>query len=554
METLLILLGGTPARYAFLALVAGAFLVWAAWDVHRVRRSVFLFALGIALLACRWPLAAHNVELGVDDSQAIAAAMRLSEDPIPWKYADINTVGPLNVLPLVVASWLGFPINFLMSHFFALAMIWMALAGAYLVLAERGDERVARFGVLPPAAFFALTIFFDFSYSTSEHVSLALIGVGSALLWQGAWRGSAWRVFAGALALGATPWAKLQSVPLALWFCAAGVAVIVWRWRGERRQLRPLLAAWLGGGVAVSAGFGLMLAIWGLVNQWWVAYIRQAVDYADRGRFTYAQFWTEALAFGGAESGLRAFAGSMLVSGLMLVGATLFVARRRLVMLAVAAGALALASYVIAAPGRQFYHYFLFGVIPLAMLVAALLDAALERAEACRPRWFPNAVLAGFLLLTLVPQIRARIGHDAKAIPYQRGNVELHRSDAARYLAAAARPGDTMSVWGWVPRLHVESGLPPATRDGTTERQIIDHSLRQFYRQRYLFDLRRSRPRFFVEAISPGFFAFTNRATMGVQTWPELQAYLDDNYALAAEIDGFRIFQARETASDQPAE
>ncbi len=554
MENLLILLGGGPARYAFFAVLAGAFLLWTAWDVRRARRSLFLLALGLAILACRWPLAARNVELGVDDSQAIAAAMRLSEDPIPWKYADLTTVGPLNAMPLVVASWLGFPINFLMSHFNALLMVWLAVAGAYLVLAERGDERVARCGVLPAAAFFALTIFFDFAYSSSEHVPLALLGLGSALLWQGAWRGVAWRVLTGTLLLGATPWAKLQSVPLALWFCVAGAAVIAWRWRDERPRLVRLLGAWLAGGVAVSACFGVMLLLWGLVNQWYVAYIRQAVDYADRGRFTYTQFWSDVLAFGGAEAGLGSFAGPLLVIGLMLAGAALFIARRRLPILALALGAAAVASYIIAAPGRQFYHYLLFGIIPLAMLVTALLDATLERAGACRPPWFRNAVLGGFLALTLVPQIVARTRHDSKAIPYQRGNVALHRSDAARYLNEAARPGDTMAVWGWVPRLHVESGLPPATRDGTTERQIIDHSLRQFYRQRYLFDLRRTRPRFFVEAISPGFFAFTNRATLGIQTWPELQAYVDTHYELAAEIDGFRIFRAREVPPDRGTE
>ena len=283
MESLLLILGGTPTRYAVVAALAGLGRLAAERSPRRVGPLGYILAIGLFLFACRWPLAALNVELGVDDSQALAGAMRLSTHPIPWKYVDLNTVGPVNMLPVVAMSWIGLPVEFSTSHFSAVFMLWIALAGAYLLLRERADERVARCGVLPAVVFFALTTFFDFAYATSEHVPMALIGAGSALLWQGAWRGETWRVLAGTAALGATPWAKLQTVPLALWFCLAGGIVIAWQWRRERPRLWRLLGAWLGGGVLVSVLFGAMILIWGLGRQWYLAYIQQAFNYAAMG-------------------------------------------------------------------------------------------------------------------------------------------------------------------------------------------------------------------------------------------------------------------------------
>ncbi|MBE2214334.1 MAG: hypothetical protein IAE82_10725 [Opitutaceae bacterium] len=550
MESLLLALGGTSTRYTVVAVLAGLALLGAAWSPRRVKPLGYLAALGLFLLACRWPLAALNVELGVDDSQALAGAMRLSTHPIPWKYVDLNTVGPLNMLPVVLMSWIGIPIQFSTSHFAAVLMLWIALGGAYLMLREEADERVARCGVLPAVVFFALTTFFDFAYSTSEHVPMALIGAGSALLWQGAHRGVGWRVLLGMAALGATPWAKLQTVPLALWFCLAGGVVIVWRWRTERSRLWRLLGAWLGGGVLVSVLFGAMILIWGLGRQWYLAYIQQAFNYKAMGGLTFSGFWRAVPEFTKDISEVHTYTVPLLVIGLMLVGAAVFVVPRRWVTLGVLLVAAFVAAYVVAAPGRLFFHYLLLGVIPLCMVVAALLDAVLDRVASARSCWYVHGVLAVLLAATLVPQVRSRMSRDHPGVPYQRGHIALHVSDPARVLADAARPGDTMTIWGWASRLHVESGLPQATRDGTTERQIVGNPLLDFYRTRYLFDLRRHQPRFFVEAVGPEFFAYQDRARDGFETWPELREYVAAHYELMREVGSCRIFVRKSGAAE----
>ncbi len=85
-------------------------------------------------------------------------------------------------------------------------------------------------------------------------------------------------------------------------------------------------------------------------------------------------------------------------------------------------------------------------------------------------------------------------------------------------------------MWGWEPSLHVETGLPHATRDAHTAFQISETPLQAFYRQRYLRDLERGSPAWFVDATGPGAFVFDNRSYFGHETLPELAEYVARHY------------------------
>ena len=116
-------------------------------------------------------------------------------------------------------------------------------------------------------------------------------------------------------------------------------------------------------------------------------------------------------------------------------------------------------------------------------------------------------IAAAWLVLTLLPQ--AAFVASSRTIPYDflEGTNHLIRNAAARRIAAEAKPGDTLCVWGWEPRLYVMTGLPQATREAHTERLILDSAVRDFYRERFLADFRRAPPAFFVDGIVPDNFA-----------------------------------------------
>ena len=122
------------------------------------------------------------------------------------------------------------------------------------------------------------------------------------------------------------------------------------------------------------------------------------------------------------------------------------------------------------------------------------------------------------------------------------------------FIAAHSQPGDCMSVWGWAPYYYVEAGVPNATRDVTTVGAMpstgfiadLGNTLRAYYRQRYLRDLRRARPTFFVDAVSSAEFV-QDRQTLGHEIWPELARFVADNYVKVFEYevspgDGTRVY------------
>jgi hypothetical protein len=116
------------------------------------------------------------------------------------------------------------------------------------------------------------------------------------------------------------------------------------------------------------------------------------------------------------------------------------------------------------------------------------------------------------------------------------------RSSAANLLHALTGPGDTVGVWGWACLLHVESGLPQATRDGTTLWSIQPNPQQAYHRINYLADLRRSAPAVFVDAVGQGACVFTDRARQAHESFPELADYVRQNYTLVVDLIDARIY------------
>jgi hypothetical protein len=148
-----------------------------------------------------------------------------------------------------------------------------------------------------------------------------------------------------------------------------------------------------------------------------------------------------------------------------------------------------------------------------------------------------------FLLCGLGPQIWWRIGEPQPFVGFFTANHgALVQSEVSREILHHASPGECLGMWGWMPVFWVETGLFQATRDGQTSRQIEPHPRRDYYRARFLQDLVRSRPPVFVDAVGPGNFVYQDRAQDAHETFPELRAYIADNYHLVGDIEGSRIY------------
>ena len=199
-------------------------------------------------------------------------------------------------------------------------------------------------------------------------------------------------------------------------------------------------------------------------------------------------------------------------------------------------------------PGRGFRHYWFFVLGPVLLTLGSLLRPAWRSlcarglASPSRQRW---AMIGLVLLLLCLPLAhRARTNRDG-AIADALGQVVTVQRAGGK-LRALARPGDALTVWGWRPELHAYSGLPQGTRDAHTQWQIQDIPQREYYRQRFLADFARIKPRFFVDAVGARGFAYHDRGATGHETFPLLDALISRDYQFLEEVDDVRLYVRHE--------
>src|SRR5262249_53831417 len=140
-------------------------------------------------------------------------------------------------------------------------------------------------------------------------------------------------------------------------------------------------------------------------------------------------------------------------------------------------------------------------------------------------------VIGAFLVCGLIPQLWWRITEEPRFIGrFTETRGALIQSEVSEEIVRYAKAGERLGIWGYMPRLWVETGLVQATRDAETSHQIEPNDYRDYYRDRFLQDLLRSRPPVFIDAVGTGNFVYEDRNEMAHETFPELRDYIANNY------------------------
>jgi hypothetical protein len=216
---------------------------------------------------------------------------------------------------------------------------------------------------------------------------------------------------------------------------------------------------------------------------------------------------------------------------------------------------LAACAYAVLAPGRAFLHYLVLVVIGLAiglLLLTAIDGASIDVAWfSPRFRCSTRARIAALLVwVSLWGCLVPKHFHLAGA-HYEVGNRWVYL--VVPSISEAARSGEEISVWGWMPSLYVLSGCPPATRDAIGHFVICPGRYQRYYQNRHLSDLKASRPAVFVDAAVPGAPSWDLwPKDSRHESFPELSEFIAENYVLWHSIRSekkgvpFRIYVSRE--------
>lgn len=514
--------------------------------VPRFGARSYAVALALVLGLFRWPAIFDPRNVGVDEPMRIAGVMTLFNDPVFWRSVDGYTGGPLIyyvLMPLKAFGLLDYAGIKIVATLLLGGAVWFSYVGCRAVW---GDA-LARLCVLPAACFFAFETRLDFLAYSSEHVPVLLLAMGFCGLfccmarpenfspWSVSWLGAG-------VALGAVPFGKLQGVPLAGVLIVAALA-----WAGSRgawsARARLQAAAIFAAAVCiVPAAFLAMIAVSVRWDDFWIPYFAQSAARAGTqyggGQLSSGVAWRFVL-HGTLFKPL--FFGACLVAGIALgVGSRARIFRQW--PLPVLAG-LAAASVVAGLLPAYMFHHLLFLVLPLTLLAGGLVACRLKNPA---PRhggagWQQRGWLALFLIVLVVPLLGALrticFGHEPDPDLARQGEF----GPMAREIVRRARPDDRLAVWTGQSQLHVLTGLPFSVREANP-RMFIRGRYRDYFQRRYLEDLERNRPRFFVDDVSAQPADSELRARLAHEAVPRLRDYVMQHYDYLGEFEGMRLY------------
>jgi hypothetical protein len=539
--------GCAPALYWLAAsgtlalLLAIALGPWIRTDAHRsVRASaaVFLIALLLAMIAWRWPAMLHFKAVNPDEPQWLAAALTMLARGTFW-WPDLSTSGPLVAAPLTAPAWLGLPVDYVTGRAVALLLEWAQVGLVYLTLRHLHGDRAARLLVLPLACLMVCLFFWDFVPYCSE---LAPLFFTALAIWLGVTAFSKEgrvisrpRLAASGLALGVLPFSKFQVLPIG---AALGVTFVLWAVcqpgtdaRTKSRDLFCLLA----GTAFAFASLLFTLRLTGLGADFYQSYVVHNLDYAQARALPWSESAYVLKHLSAVSWGFSTFHGGLLL--LILCG--LRGAKRSAWRPLLLGWLLVLAAYVaVLTPGRLYPHYLLFLTLPLALVAGLQFGWLLENSRHAG-RW--TFVFVG---LGVVPQVIERAWDRPELMRLIRPVAPW--SNVTGFINRVKRPGDSLAVWGWRPDLYVDTQLPQATREGHTFVQLTEGPMREYYRQRFLADLRGNHPAFFVDSVGPDDFAYHDNTRDGHETFPALAELVRREYVPMNQTGSIRVFVRRD--------
>ncbi len=517
------------------------------WNAVRFGLGVFL-----ALAAFRWPVWFFPKDLNPDEAQTIAGAITLEQFPVYWKYVDGTTHGPACEYFLLAAHWLGAPLDYFTARVVGTLLQAGALLAVWGTLRCFTTERVARAGILPGLAFWAFATWDDFVHYSTELPGLFFLAVAGWLI-AAVLRAPApgrrhfWLAALAGLGLGLVPFAKLQSVPSGL---ALALVALVLLWRGRTDLPAPqrwrLAGAFVAGGLAPALGVAVFLTVYGLWEHFRASYLLSALDYLGLGDHRPAEMPMRFFHFSATEPAFAWFFWGGLAYALLHARAATDKVLR--VALVAAWLLLAVAYYSVLRPAREVTHYLHLLVVPLTTLAGLSLAAAVGEPGAnpsARARVLPWLL---FFLVALSPQFYQRLLSWHRFAGFAAEYRATPPGEAARFIRERARPGDTVAMWGWEPHLLVEANLPHGTREAHTANQLMHWPLRPYFLTRYLWDLERRQPAWFVDVVGAGSFAFEDRPNQAHEAVPALAAFIAANYEFAAEFGHTRIYRHKPPA------
>lgn len=509
--------------------------------------AAYGLVLLFTLLAFRWPGFFVQRSFSPDEAQFIAGARTLMDDAVFWRSVDGQTAGPLVYYALIPLAPFGL-LNYTGARLIGCLMVFGVLWFSYRGLQSLVGGALARLCLLPAACLFAFSVNTEFVHYSSEHIPLLLMAIGINGMAAIVTREDASRFpvrdwLVPGMALGATAFSKLQAVP-----AAAVLLLTATLWLLTRNEL-PWSRRWGAVGKLAAAvgivplGFALMLTLGDSWKSFWYSYFLENFSYFQGGDEPLSTLLPFLMA---SRSWFLMAAGSVGIVILSVWKMDLRSSSGRWALVLVTAFAAASLPFTLFT--RRHLHYQLLLIMPLVLLAAVTMASAWRASAEAMAAKSRRRILVGALGALVLAQIVAR-GFQGNWFLARMGGAQPTPDNISRTILQHAKPGDRLAIWGYRLEHYVETGLAQATSNANAASQLTPSPLQAYFVERYVSELQRSRPRFFVDSVGPSeaVISFWDRSRFAHEQYPSLAAFVANGYQLIGEVDHARIYLRKDS-------
>ncbi len=536
---------------SFSMLVILSLTVWFFNDTGKDRKTgnwkslIFFLLIFVVVFIGQIPNFARYA-VHINESQHIAEARTLVNAPLFWKDVDGTTIGPIPIYALSVPGHFNIPIDYLTAKVLNVLLWFIIIVLLYKTIKIGSGINIARYSILPLAVFVTLFTNKDFVAYNGEVPTLVLVSLALWILFyllKHGGKNGLLNILLGAI-LTLSPFSKIQIGPVAVFI---GGFYLIWLIR-KKKRVGSIIYLFTGVSVPI-----ILLIVYLIHFDLWYdfkeSYILNNLFYAGKGEglslnkgiilnFVKLIF----VLFKSLE--LRLFFSGFIL--LIIYAGFLFWHEKKISewknvlyghpIKIYLIGYILISAFIIYLPGNVFIHYALFLIPPVLLIMSIVLQKIFRNDDSRVRRFF-------YLIIIVVGPalIIAFQGHPCFMELKHKSTVD---KGMANYLCAEKVRGDKLALWGWESSLYSDTGLEMATRESQTQRQILSWKQKDYYLKRYLKDIRKSRPRFFIDSTLKNNWIF-DYDKHNFTKFPELNTYISDNYVFVLELDHMKLYELR---------
>ncbi len=491
---------------------------------------LFTFMVGIIKL--------NNAEGDPDTSTWLSSLLSIQHLPDKLgTFLNYTDSRPLTVLPLYVASLLGFSMNYDTSQVVGM-LCWLGTILLFyrtVRLFESSGKALLYSWFL--CLFKGTTGYSNFVSYNSEHISILMItGAAYLYLWDEKHRRmQALGALSLGLLLGGLLFAKFQNVPMGLVIATLALVSFL------RRKSWVKAVALVVGGVLPTLLVNFYYLTFDSLDVFWKSYFWNYFYYSYSNEFSdlpmmarFMPYRVGNFIFWGQAQGIYYIP---LLFGLVGGGVCLIRRWPRLDGFQSANGLLAtllaLSSvYGVLQSGSDFEHYLLYLLVPSTYLFAWMSAVG---PEATRPYLLGlvglGAVIQGISNLLVRTEIAEPAGYE----PY--------RFELVRAIQTHSRPSDQIVVWGWADWLYVRAERAAGYRMHHTHHLFMrDSPLYAFREKIFLQDMEQNKPALFVDATSRN-ISTSPDMQVPFDQYSRISRYIRQHYQFIGRVRDVRIYQ-----------